>query len=399
MATIKVSTITDKAKRRLRDTSSGRIDVNNEWDALESTLEEMNNEFTFPWTARTHYLAYCDTLRHYTAPSDFKGFIVPRPENRMYNMEIVDPDEFEHRDGRGDNEMFAVDRRDREQSFLFKTGTITRYQHLHSLNQYNNNGTIVATAASDALNVKTDTEIFKYYSGSVSFDVDVSQSANDYAEVSVPDMSAVDLADHENIAKILMELYLPNATNVSSVLIRWGSSSGAYWEKSVTARADGRAFNNGWNPLAFDWETATKVGTPDAAAVNFFLFRLVYSASQADMGNVRINWLRSAPIEIVPVEYASNDLLLDASGTSRLTEIASQDDVMLFNSLNNNVKDAVIKGVTAKLFADLDGADDDRKNWEAKYEKAKNVLREMYPSRMVIPSRRVEFYVSRENEG
>ena len=398
MANITAQDLFDIVNRRLRDISDGEIDNNNRLDALQDTLEDLNNRFTFPWTLRTNYLEYCDTLTRYAAPSDFKGFIDGEPENRITDLQFVTPEAFNRLDERGISEIYAYDWKDRAITWRLKTRATARYLDVHSLNAQSNGTFAVNSATSDAINLHNDVNIFRHNSGSVAFDIDVSQSANDYAEFSITGMSAIDLSDLENASKGIMDWYIPNATYITSILMRWGDGSGAYWEKTETSQADGSAFVSGWNTLSNKWEDAIKVGLPDSSATTYLLFRIVYSASQADMKNVRVNWLRFSPIEIIPVKYASiNIAITSATDSTQIDTLTTGTNLMLFGNINNNVRQAIVKGMTYCLFEDMDKQTDSDREF-VKYERVQKNLELLYPNRLKTYEMTTDIFISNEYE-
>ena len=69
------------------------------------------------------------------------------------------------------------------------------------------------------------------------------------------------------------------------------------------------------------------------------------------MNGVRVSWWRVAPIEIVPIGYASSSIAKDtATPANFLQSISSVEDVMLFSNKNNGLRQLLVWGVAAILF-------------------------------------------------
>lgn len=391
---VQVSDIFTLVDKKRRDATAEEIDLNNKFYALQEVLDDIKSQHIFPWDIRTTWIKYYDTLTRYTAPSDFLGFIEPRPENRLKDMVEVEPDIFDRKDETGETEIYAVDWREREITLRLKTRTQKDATTLHTLNSYDGNGTWTAeTSTSDATNVGTDKYIYRHNASSVSFDVDVSQSTNNYAELYVDDMTAVDLSDEDSASGMILDVYIPDKTYVTGFLLRWGSDSSNYWEKSITTQADGRAFEDGWNIILFDWTDATETGTVTNTAFDYILLRMTYSSSQADMKNCRINYLRVAPEEVMPVEYATRAIAstTEAGGTYKET-IDSEDYFLLFSGKNDSIRDLVVYGTAAVLFDNSDN-ESDFLSKNAIYNNKLARLMERYPSRMTRASRSINLYV------
>lgn len=148
-------------------------------------------------------------------------------------------------------------------------------------------------AADDAANVTTNTSTYQVSSAALSFDLDVSGSAEDYATVSNASLTAVDLSAVEDTGNIEFWIYIPNNTNITSLDFRWGSDASNYWEQTgITTNYEGKLLENGWNYVSIYWPTATQVLSPSASAVDYLFVRLNYTSSQQDMTGILLNGFR-----------------------------------------------------------------------------------------------------------
>ena len=217
---------------------------------------------------------------------------------------------------------------------LFDTGTVggwtmssglltaanTRSKIIHACEAYDSSiygSWMVGTG--DTVNLITDTSVFKYHGSSVSFDVDVSASINDYSRIDFNPSPAIDLSAYEDTGKMRLWIYIPSVTNFTSVRLFWGTDGGNSWNKTVTTQKDGSSFENGWNLIEFDWATASITGTPNAADITFFYIRVNYTSSYTDQTGFRVNDFRifsatQGEIQTSSTLYDTGGMLLNSAG-------------------------------------------------------------------------------------
>jgi len=155
------------------------------------------------------------------------------------------------------------------------------------------------TATDDAENVTTDNDEFKVGTGSINFDVDVSNSATNQATLSVSDMTAQNLGDFDDTGRWRNWIFLPDVTYITSIEMRWGSSSSKYWALDVTKDYKNQTFHDGWNLVEFNWAntSVTETGSPvlaDAQAIDFLSIIIKYSANQPDDEDFRLDAVKIA---------------------------------------------------------------------------------------------------------
>lgn len=155
------------------------------------------------------------------------------------------------------------------------------------------------TASDDAENVTTDTDEFKVGTGSINFDVDVSDSSSNQATMSVTNMTAQNLGSFDESGKWRVWIFLPDVTYINSVEMRWGSSSTKYWALDTEKDYKKFSFHDGWNLVEFNWADGdvTETGSPvlaDAQAIDFLYFTIKYSAAQPDDEDFRLDAIKIA---------------------------------------------------------------------------------------------------------
>ena len=218
------------------------------------------------------------------------------------------------------------------------------------------------------------------FGGSLQFNLDAAQ-ATGYIENST--MTAVDLSDQQSQGTEFIYVYLPDASDITSVSLRWGSSSANYYSVTVTENFAGNAFEDGWNQLGFNWVSATTTGTPDSSAIDYA--RITFAYDSTLQTGVLVNTLASRMGSILECEYYSKYLFRDGStGAFKETVTADTDLVNLdTESYNLFLWQAAIQasqqqqGVNALQF---DGA-----FFQGKYNEAKKRYMAMYKSEVTKP--------------
>lgn len=155
-----------------------------------------------------------------------------------------------------------------------------------------------------ASNLAVDNVNYVYGSGSLEFDTTTGAG---YIENST--MSEIDLTQSLNQSSIFTWVYVPTGADLTSVNVRWGSSSTDYWTSTVTLNQQGNAFVNGWNLCQFVWSTASTVGSPDVTAINYGRITL---NTTANMTACRVNVFESILGLIMEYEYYSKYMFRDA---------------------------------------------------------------------------------------
>ena len=181
----------------------------------------------------------------------------------------------------------------------------------------NDNG--LWTGDGNAYNLTQDTVNKANGSGALKFDF-LAGGAVAYVENST--MSVVDLSVHEDESSLFLWVYLPDASTFTNIILRWGSSSTNYWSSTQTTTHEGTSFVDGWNLIRFDWNTATKVLTPDSSKINYTRVSFTYDGTAQVAG--RINNLVSDLGQIMQCEYYSKYLFRNYS-TGAFQETTTND--------------------------------------------------------------------------
>lgn len=165
------------------------------------------------------------------------------------------------------------------------------------------------TAGDDATNITLDTLNYVQGSSSINFDLDGS-TTDAYIEKTYS--TAIDLSDDEDKSSLFLWIYLPDASIMTSVELRWGNSSTIYFSNTVT-QANSGAFVNGWNQLRFDWNGATETGSVDTENIDYVRITVNYDGT-ADT-DLRVDNLTVNLGAIYELEHYSKYLFKNSSGT------------------------------------------------------------------------------------
>lgn len=347
----------------LGDSSTDRISQTERFQALtESTawlLEELGNEHMVD----TYSMSFYDTVNYYKVTTDLANLLVGADLRRgVYDQQVSfarkSPRELAEEIGRNSKDpSWAIDRHDNETYLAITYPSKYKAQVLSAMDTITDGGTWTAdTSGSDATNLTTDQNEFKQGSGSINFDLDVSQSVNNYAVIYNPDANATDLSSVEDLGSFIFWAYIPENLYTSSYTLTWGSDTDAtpstkanYWSATVTTDINGNALADGWNEIKVDWADATATGSPDSSDIQYYEFRVTYNASQADDTDYRFDNFRIVQPETLTFHYISWKVGTNNSGTD-ITAFSATDDVPFFSGQYDQYKYAVAHKAASILY-------------------------------------------------
>lgn len=233
------------------------------------------------------------------------------------------------------------------------------HKHSHLVVDYlNTDGNWLAdTTGSDAVNLTDNNYEFKFGSGSLQFDVDVSQTVNNKATIYTSGINSTDLTRYKDSGGFLFEIYIPDASEVSSINLFWGSDNTAdpstkanYFSETVTSDINGDDFINGWNTVLVDWRDATEVGSPDVTDIGYYEMVLNYTGSQTDM-TVRVDFLRLAKPEKLSFNFISWNVGQVSTGDpTKITAFTATTNVPFFSDRYNQYRYPVAHKAASILF-------------------------------------------------
>ena len=353
---ILVSDLQTSANYFRRSTETADFTAAKSLEAAALAIEDVHSQALFRFTQRVQRFDYLDGQADYILSTetdmnlgvrlpDFRAIKDLRlSQGHDDDFDFVDPNYFAHKFGSGSKDkIYTIEQRDGGQVLRVNQPDIGTSTTVHEANDFDSNGTWEADATnSDALNVTTDSVVYQESSGSVKFDADVSQSANNRVTVTNDDMTAIDLSAYTRTGIIRFWLYVPDVTNdtskyVTTVEFRWGSSSSNYWSLTVDKPANSAVFQDRWNLLQFDWRDATETGTVDETAINYLLVTVNYSASQADAVGFRINDINIYNPKEMKLVYFSNFTVAVTASLVWKARATATTDILLAPDIYKNV--------------------------------------------------------------
>lgn len=167
-------------------------------------------------------------------------------------------------------------------------------------------------AEGDASGIYTETLNFVEGSNSMGFNLSGSTGAADIVNTTGP---TTDLSASRNNDYSMFFVYIPvgYSSRFTNFKLRRGESSTAYKEQTVTTKADGTAFTDGWNFLLFNWATATTTGVPTNLTNVYRRFGITYTIGTAINGVLVDNWTDSIG-QLYEMEYYSEYGFRTAAG-------------------------------------------------------------------------------------
>lgn len=223
------------------------------------------------------------------------------------------------------------------------------------------------SATTGASTITLDTTNNVAGSGAIVFNLDAG-SASGYIENSA--LSAIDLSSAVNVDTLFMWVYLPTASSVTSINLRWGSDDSNYYNYTVTANQQGNAFENGWNLLSFPWVLATKVGTPVDTEYDYV--RATFNYDSTLQTGVKICSLTSNPGFIFELQYYSKYLFRSASTNAFQETVTDSADNSKLINLDTESYNLLFNKAAFFIAQSLQGADAqyDARFWDSEYQAA-----------------------------
>ena len=305
-----------------------------------------------------------DDVYNYALPSDYNSLIDLLPQDNRdnwdkafrknagsFDLEKAIKSKTLSIEGDGGSKIIRINWRSR-------TG-----KTLNVMNTLTGNGTW--SAVGSATGVKANT-IFKI-SGSGSIEFDLVATGDGLQNTT---MTAVDLADEDEVADVFAWVYLGTTASLTSISAIWGNDlTTAYWTSTAqTTQADGTAFKAGWNLIKFPWSTATETGTVAPTTIDSFKITFACSAAK---NNIRVDNILFSIGRNFDIKYYTKFLFKNTSGTY-ITQPTSTDDTVLIDN------DSLPMFLMELLKAMAHQVEAEGGSWDLAY--AEKELMELYPA-------------------
>ena len=152
--------------------------------------------------------------------------------------------------------------------------------------------------------VETDTDDFVHGAGSVSFDINATSATT--AGIVNTAINSINLTDYlGGNGSVFVYARINSTTNLTNYILRIGSSSSAYYSKTVTARHDGTAFVAGWNLLRFDLSSLTATGVPTDTAIRYIALYMTKTTGKISESDYKFDYLTLMKGKFHDVKYYS----------------------------------------------------------------------------------------------
>lgn len=148
-------------------------------------------------------------------------------------------------------------------------------------------------------------------------------------------MDSVDLTEHENLATEFLWTFLQTGTAVTSIELRWGSSSTNYWSRSMSVNQADNAFNNGWNLMDFIWDGATQTGSPDVTEITYL--RVTWTYNGDPQTGLRLNYVTSQLGSIFNYVYYSKFLFRNLLTGAYQENVLDDSDLINLDTESYNI--------------------------------------------------------------
>ncbi len=228
-----------------------------------------------------------------------------------------------------------------------------------------------------ASNLSVNNTNFAQGSGALQFDATTGAA---YIENST--MDSVDLSEVLNQSSLFTWAFVPTGSNLTSVELRFGSSSADYYLLVVTQTQQATAFANGWNLEQFPWASMTSVGSPDPSAITYARITLNVTASATAC---KVNGLNSILGTILNYEYYSKYLFRNASTGTYQETVLDDSDLINLDTESFNLLTYKVAGLVVQQQQGVDATYYDGPYFDNKYQQALLRYKAMYKSELQKP--------------
>lgn len=313
MLTITLSQLKSDIAGMMKGTSINEI--KNFYGTASSAANRMISRIDTEETRVTQTLTtpFYDNLNDYPLPTDYKGMIDIRPQaNRTTQPGLSD---YSQTTAKQFNERLTPD------SFSIRWNKMVRTLRAQRLPAGNvitvdtfetNNEDGLWVAEGDASGIYTEPLNYIQGNGALGFNLSGATGSGDIVNTTATPLDLT-LFNNEDASMVFVYLPVGYGSRFTSFGLRRGSSASNYLEQIVSAKADGTAFTDGWNFLIFNWNQATKVGTPDNTQNTYRRFAVGYSTGTVINGVLLDSWTDSFG-ELYEIEYYSEYMFRTAGG-------------------------------------------------------------------------------------
>lgn len=312
-----ITNLNDQLARKFSGSSLDDIQGLTDFSIYREAAGNLLAELDPQETVRYHRFNQFGGVYDYEAPDDLKA------------KKIIDPRPQSDRAGRDVRQVYIKDF-DRDKEFDDDKASVEFMDGLKVI-RLNDRGRVAArvdstqddsdwAAAGGATGLALDAIQRLEGSNSLGFDLG---AAGGYIEND--SLSPVNLSEHAEVASLFRLVYLPAVSQLTSISLRIGNDSGAYW--TLTGEPHLGAYKVGINLVRFDWYGAAETGAPDPD--EFVEYERLIFATTSALAGVRVGPLTSRLPTPWETPYYSTCLFMSAAGTWLDTPTADSDEIVL----------------------------------------------------------------------
>ena len=260
--------------------------ISNQGDFINRVVREFRNEVPIRSGKRKQQLTpnLFNGVYQYACPSDLAdNRIIDIPaQAKRYDgsFGLVPVEQFNVNPQLGD---IALDDFNGTRTLLIKSAVATPELTIDPISSVDD-----WVAFGDAENIELDSDDYIKNNASASFDI--SSAGGTTAGVQNSALSSFDITDYlGGNSSIFVWVKINSTTNLTNYILRIGSSSGNYYQKTVTVRSDGNAFENGWNLLRFDLTNLIETGTVTDTAITYAAVYMTKTAGKISETDYKFN--------------------------------------------------------------------------------------------------------------
>lgn len=336
-----MSTSLDNLKTRFQlliaDKSNGTIESGDQTILFNQAIRILQTTADVYGTQLDTDLDIFAAEKEYPVPSKFKATIDlldrdnPVPHFRSRSAKVF------WRDRLIETDIVSQEFRRETQFLLVNSERGAGSVQVNNFDSVTADGTWAAVGGTGVSNVTADTSVKKEGEASINFDV----TAGTVPAIENSTFTAIDLSAHEDKSTLFLWVFLPTISDITSVNLRWGSTTSDYWDVTETDQFSGQDFVVGWNRLGFAWNGASETGTPVASGIDMVRVTINYSVAVTDT-DFRVDDLTSKlPLTMTHFYYTTpmtkttggvyNDEF--TAGDDVTVMLDSHDDLLVYKAL------------------------------------------------------------------
>ncbi len=144
------------------------------------------------------------------------------------------------------------------------------------------------SAFGDATGITLDRDDF--IKGNASIKFAISAAAGTTAGIQSSLIPVFDITDYLGGNSSLFTWHKINSiTGITNYVLRIGTNASNYYQKTITTKNDGTAFENGWNLLRFDLTNLTEVGSVTDTSINYVALYMTKTTGKVSETDYKFN--------------------------------------------------------------------------------------------------------------